>query len=265
MSQLKPDSSPFTAAYLKAAAIGAIAAAVFYFGVVLGIFAHAPITKGTYFGRVMTDPINFLSFLAFAIAVAFLIARRNTLRRQMRYLAQNGLIPHEEQLLLLPSDGVMLRNKFKQLPPHETAMIPAQLLDAALQRVRVVWSAQDATEAVKTKAELLQVANDAEFASLRYLAWAIPSIGFIGTVYGLGRAIEQFLPTSGDAIDPMQRAVGFLFTAFDTTMVALILSLILMLFLMWQQAAEDAFLVRSADWCFRRFVFQLHSTPEPRS
>lgn len=68
MSQLKTDSSPFTAAYLKAAAIGAIAAAVFYFGVVLGIFAHAPITKGTYFGRVMTDPINFLSFLAFAIA-----------------------------------------------------------------------------------------------------------------------------------------------------------------------------------------------------
>jgi hypothetical protein len=61
---------------------------------------------------------------------------------------------------------------------------------------------------------------------------------------------------------PLDVSIGHLHTAFDTTLVALILSLTLMYFLHRVQARDDALLVRATDWCMQRFVFRMHIPQE---
>ena len=39
--------------------------------------------------------------------------------------------------------------------------------------------------------DALIVKNEADLALVKYIAWAIPSIGFLGTVRGIGMAMTQ--------------------------------------------------------------------------
>ncbi len=76
--------------------------------------------------------------------------------------------------------------------------------------------------------------SDSSCAVARVLIWAIPILGFIGTVMGLGGAVAGFsdflagaagLEAIKDAIGTVTLGLGM---AFDTTLLALVLSVILM-------------------------------------
>ncbi|HQN57153.1 MAG TPA: MotA/TolQ/ExbB proton channel family protein, partial [Saprospiraceae bacterium] len=68
--------------------------------------------------------------------------------------------------------------------------------------------------------------TDSEQNLIKYFAWACQSIGLIGTVIGIGaslRAANQI--SSQEGIDYV---TGLLSVSFDTTLIALVLSIILM-------------------------------------
>ena len=68
---------------------------------------------------------------------------------------------------------------------------------------------------------------------LKFCLWAIPTIGFIGTVVGIGGALLETMNV--DAVNVIERSIAKssvstnIGVAFDTTLVALLLSLIGML------------------------------------
>ena len=73
---------------------------------------------------------------------------------------------------------------------------------------------------------------ESEGAAVRYIAWAIPSVGFIGTIFGIGEALGGAHKVVQDVEQQeavIQGITGSLGTAFDTTLVALLCSLVLML------------------------------------
>jgi chemotaxis protein MotA len=67
------------------------------------------------------------------------------------------------------------------------------------------------------------------------LTWVIPSIGFVGTVIGISQAL--IIANSGD----MEKITSLLGVAFDTTLVALVLSIIIMWFVHQLQEESDRF------------------------
>ncbi len=79
----------------------------------------------------------------------------------------------------------------------------------------------------------------------RYLNWAIPILGFIGTVLGISLAADgiQRIFNSGQGLAPLSsqlgNAISPLGIAFDTTLIALSLSVVLMLFQTVLQRQED--------------------------
>jgi chemotaxis protein MotA len=81
------------------------------------------------------------------------------------------------------------------------------------------------------------------YASIRYLAWSIPSIGFLGTVLGIGWAMikaDKIVTETGvNQAEILKSITVDLGIAFDTTLIALLLSLALMLLIYWIQAQED--------------------------
>ena len=60
-----------------------------------------------------------------------------------------------------------------------------------LERYHITGSVPEATETIMGRLEVASEQQESELSMLRYLVWAIPSIGFIGTVRGIGVALQR--------------------------------------------------------------------------
>ena len=87
---------------------------------------------------------------------------------------------------------------------------------------------------------------DSELSMVRYIAWAIPSIGFIGTVRGIGAALGQaHLAIEGD-IAGVTASLG---VAFNSTFVALLVSMLVMICLHQLQLNQERLVHHCREAC----------------
>ena len=136
--------------------------------------------------------------------------------------------------------------------PDEIKSTPlVQISSSALRRYAITGSIQNASEAIEPGLEGLAIRNEGEIAVLKYITWAIPSIGFLGTVRGIGQAMAQAEGAVEGNIGPMTASLG---VAFNSTFVALMISIVLMLFLSFLQRTQDDQLVRVQDYCERYLI-----------
>jgi biopolymer transport protein ExbB/TolQ len=113
-----------------------------------------------------------------------------------------------------------------------------------------------------------QGALESRFTLVRYLIWLVPTIGFLGTVVGIGLAISRFAGVmsqfGGGAQDFQARlqanltgVAGSLGTAFDTTLLALLLSALLVALVSIVQKREEELLQGIDEFCLRSFVTRM--------
>ena len=89
---------------------------------------------------------------------------------------------------------------------------------------------------------------------IRYIAWAIPSIGFIGTVRGIGSALGQAHRAVEGDISGVTASLG---VAFNSTFIALVIS-ILVMFLMYQlQLHQERLVIDSQQYSERNLMAHL--------
>lgn len=129
-------------------------------------------------------------------------------------------------------------------------LLPESLL-AALHRFHATSSVQDAANAVKERAELTADRLDSSLSLVRYIAWAIPAIGFIGTVRGIGLALAFAEEAIKGNIAPVTDALGL---AFNSTLVALLISMVLMYFMHIVQSRQEAFIIETQTYCRAQLI-----------
>ena len=81
---------------------------------------------------------------------------------------------------------------------------------------------------------------------VRDLIWAIPAIGFIGTVRGIGQALSQADQALAGDIAGMTESLG---VAFNSTFVALLISIVLMFLLHQLQRLQDSMVTDTQGYC----------------
>lgn len=91
------------------------------------------------------------------------------------------------------------------------------------------------------------------FSLSRFMVWAIPIMGFIGTVWGISNGISYFSDamTSTNSVtdvsamlkESLPLVTSSLATAFDTTLLALLLSIPLMMLMLSLEKSEEAYLI----------------------
>ena len=91
---------------------------------------------------------------------------------------------------------------------------------------------------------------------VRYIAWAIPSIGFIGTVRGIGAALGQAHKAVEGDISGVTLNLG---VAFNSTFVALILSIIIMFLLHQLQHMQDRLVLDTQAYVDEHLVEKLRA------
>ncbi|MEX1237205.1 MAG: MotA/TolQ/ExbB proton channel family protein, partial [Pseudomonadales bacterium] len=115
---------------------------------------------------------------------AWLISREREILRM-------DLIPRSEGTSILPEDTREYSRPIQALPGSQQSFLLPRALLTALHRFRSTRNIQDVSNAVRAICESESERLDSELAMIRYIAWAIPSIGFLGTVRGIGQALGQ--------------------------------------------------------------------------
>jgi biopolymer transport protein ExbB/TolQ len=104
---------------------------------------------------------------------------------------------------------------------------------------------------------------DASYALVRVFVWAVPTLGFIGTVIGIGSAVGGFSDTleAASSLEGMKESIGSvtggLGVAFDTTLLALVMSILIMFPASAVQRIEEGFLGEVEDYCSENLVRRL--------
>ena len=92
-----------------------------------------------------------------------------------------------------------------------------EIVLTSLRRFKTTNNIQNTSESIDSSLEALASKQDAENSMIRYLIWAIPSIGFIGTVRGIGEALAKADQAVQGDITGMTNSLG---VAFNSTFVA---------------------------------------------
>ena len=145
-------------------------------------------------------------FILMLWAVAIMAYKAITTIRHRRLLNLD-LIPLAEGVQILPEDTRDLSRRIQALPADQcNSLLPRALL-AALQRFSSTRNVQG-DDAGRL---------DSELSMIRYIAWAIPSVGFLGTVRGIGDALGQAHKALEGDIFGVTRSLG---VAFNSTLKA---------------------------------------------
>jgi len=157
-----------------------------------------------------------------ALALSFFKARGLAAHRRQ---LDAGLLSVPAGYRILPGDVREYAHKLDDLPVRERELIPVRTVRRALKRFGETANVQDAADSVHDYCESESARLDAELALIRFCVWAIPAIGFVGTVRGIGNALAGAqLALRGDT-SPVTTGLGI---AFNSTFVALIVSIVLM-------------------------------------
>ncbi len=207
-------------------------------------------------GRLLLGPEQIACYICFLWGSFIIASRYLEVRRQRRAFAL-GLLPTEEGARILQEDARPLQRKMAQAVGRRPYIL-TNMIRVALGKFAISRSCQDVSETVRTQAEVDQGRLVTSMATVNYLAWAIPAIGFFGTVRGLAGSMT--LAEQGGR--QIRIATQHLTVAFDCTLVALALSLVMMFFLHLLQRVEEALVIDCQQYCLEHLVGRIYE-PEP--
>ena len=124
-----------------------------------------------------------------------------------------------------------------------------------LRRFKNTGNVQHAADAIKDSVESLAEQLESGNNMIRYFIWAIPSIGFIGTVRGIGSALAKAEEAVSGDISGMVDKLG---VAFNSTLVSLIISIILMFALHNLNNRQEQMVIKTRKNCEKHLLTHLH-------
>jgi len=167
--------------------------------------------------------IQFLTYFAFFWSLFDIFEKRRLIKWENKSINKKYL-PTNEKHLLMANDLRELQFRMSDLEKANKSSMLTQMIKKACVKFRTTASIPEVIEIVSIQTEINKDKSESSQSNIRYLTWVIPSIGFIGTVLGISQAL--MIANSGD----MNLITATLGVAFDTTLVSLILSIIIMWF-----------------------------------
>jgi biopolymer transport protein ExbB/TolQ len=204
---------------------------------------------------IMRDAEQEACFVLMLWAFAILGYKGWRARREAQLLQQE-FIPIAEGMKILPEDTREYARAIQGLAYDEQRMFLPRVLLSALARFGATRNVQDVSSSTHTlivnEAERLE----SELSMIRYIAWAIPSIGFIGTVRGIGGALAQAHRAVEGDISGVTENLG---VAFNSTFIALLISIVLMFIVYQLQLTQERLVFDTENYVDEHLIRHLQS------
>ena len=172
--------------------------------------------------------------------------------RQQKLLDQD-LLRLPAELPIGPEDTRDLSARIQSLPASIRHYLLPRALLTAIERFAATRNVQNVSTAARDVCDSEGERLESELSIIRYIAWAIPSVGFIGTVRGIGDALGQAHRAVEGDITGVTSNLG---VAFNSTFIALVVSIVLMFFVHQLQLMQERLVLDSEcyvdHWLIRR-------------
>jgi hypothetical protein len=207
--------------------------------------------------QLLLGPEQIASYCAATWAGFILLSRYLEVRRQKRAFRLELLPPGQ---CILVEDARDLQRRIDDRVGTKGPFILANMLRLALGKFATSKTSRDVADIVRTQGEVDLSRLVSSMGIVHYLAWAIPAIGFLGTVRGLAGSLTMGGKTKEDIASFISQATGHLNIAFDCTLVALALSLVVMAFLHTVMREEESLVIDCQQYCLEHLVSRLYET-----
>jgi biopolymer transport protein ExbB/TolQ len=166
-------------------------------------------------------------------------------------LLERRLLDIADGTTLLPEDAREYSRSLEALPIEEQDYLLPRTLLAALQRFATTGSIQAVSDTIREQCEIESDRLDSELSMVRYITWAIPSIGFIGTVRGIGAALGLAHEAMQGNIAGVTASLG---VAFNSTFIALLISMVVMFFIHQLQLIQERLVLDTYSYSENRLL-----------
>lgn len=147
-------------------------------------------------------------------------------------------LPEDFETIIDDIELTEIIRKVRDDSQDKMGILPYMILQISLQ-FRTNNSISLTSDFLSKQLELFLHSVELRYNQLKYIIWLIPSLGFMGTVYGIGLAVSQLGGGSLDDPELLTKMAGSLGIAFNTTLLALVLSVILQFFTQHYEAQEE--------------------------
>jgi biopolymer transport protein ExbB/TolQ len=217
--------------------------AAFIFGVplavgVLWLFNFGPLSQSEA-RRYVSHAVEWVEVLLFCCAVAALGAKLLRSGTERRACRRELLPPWDGRPLPVAEAGPLL-SRLGQVPRRLQGTVVYQRVAAVLDFVRRRGSANELDDQLRALADNDSLALEGSYALTRFITWAIPILGFLGTVLGITQSINGITPEVLEK--DLSKVTDGLALAFDCTALGLGLTMVTMFLSFLVERAEQGIL-----------------------
>jgi biopolymer transport protein ExbB/TolQ len=240
--------------------LGGALAALFY----AALIPAWDTVAGAMFIRRGPTPYFIVLLSCWSLAILFLKSRKLKLQRQA---LEHLVVPENPDFILSSATVAQVLEKIYATVDDPKQFVLFNRIVIALSNLRNLGRVSDVDDILRAQAANDEASMESSYAVLQGFVWAIPVLGFIGTVLGLSEAIGAFAGVLGSASEVSEIAGALrgvtagLYTAFDTTLEALVAALIIQITLTFLKKSEEEFLDACTEYGIRHVVGRLRVMP----
>ena len=204
-------------------------------------------------------PTTFLMFWALAI----LVLKSLRLKEQKRAMLVDVLPTEVSDEITLDSIDKFI-DHINDLPSSGSDSFLINRVVRGIEHFRVRKSAAETVTMMESQSVIDANNVAGSYTIVKVFIWALPILGFIGTVMGVSAAVASLAGSlsGGDSMDAMKTALQDVFaglgTAFDTTLLALIMSLIVKIPASVLQKSEEDLITSVDEYCNENLLRRLN-------
>lgn len=208
-----------------------------------------------YGSRHFPYPFTFqnIMHLGFFLGLGELFVRWRAGVRETAYV-NSHLLPEDEETVLQARDLGPIRRRVAGEFDGDSGYLPS-LINLAILQFQSSRSTDQTATVMNSSLELIAHRVEMKYGIVRFIAWLVPTLGFIGTVYGLGAALSEAGGAAELDIKEVARTLG---VGFDCTMVALGQSAILVFIMQLVQEKEETAVNLAGDYTLRNLINRLY-------
>ena len=235
----------------------------------VGFYAFLLFIPNTQFARDFTNQgsIPYLTcfFSAWAVAILFLKSRK---LKYQRKAIEYVVVPDQHDFVLSSSTVDQVIDQIYSIVDDPRRFLLFNRIVIALSNLKNLGQVGDVDDILRSQAENDESVTETSYMLLGAFIWAIPVLGFIGTVLGLSDAIGGFgdvlQKTSSDmnsVKQELQKTTAGLSMAFVTTLQALVAAMGIQIWMTFQKKDELEFLDDCSSYCLKNVVNRLRIMP----
>lgn len=236
-------------------------------GLALGYYLLLLPIRGTKFAELFYErgwvPYICIIFLGWSLAILYLKLRK--IQQQKRAMLLD-ILPESIGKDITTSNVDAFLQHIDDMPAKLKDSLIVKRMTLGLQHFQVRKSNPEVANLMMSQSEIDAATIGSSYSLLKVFLWAIPILGFIGTVMGISASVGGFAGTLESAADmevlkqSLNNVTSGLALAFDTTLVALCMSIVLSFPLNAMQKMEEDLLSTVDAYCNENLLKRLDDT-----